>query len=290
MMSLRKKSMNNIKVKKPYLIAEIGINHNGSIALAKKIIKIAKENNFDAVKFQKRDLEICIPENERLKMRDTIWGEMTYMEYKKKIEFQKKEFDQLVKFCKKIKIDIFCSAFDINSLMFLKRYQFRYNKVPSAMITNKKFLLEVAKQKRTTFISTGMCQIKDIEEAIKIFKKNKCKFILMHCVSEYPCPEENLNLNLIKTLKKKFKCEMGYSGHESSVSPSLFAWVLGANYIERHVTDDRSRWGTDQSASLGPEGMKNLSSTLSKAGLFFGDGKKRVSQTEKKMLTKFKYW
>ena len=290
MMSLRKKSMNNIKVKKPYLIAEIGINHNGSIALAKKIIKIAKENNFDAVKFQKRDLEICIPENERLKMRDTIWGEMTYMEYKKKIEFQKKEFDQLVKFCKKIKIDIFCSAFDINSLKFLKRYQFRYNKVPSAMITNKNFLLEVAKQKRTTFISTGMCQIKDIEEAIKIFKKNKCKFILMHCVSEYPCPEENLNLNLIKTLKKKFKCEMGYSGHESSVSPSLFAWVLGANYIERHVTDDRSRWGTDQSASLGPEGMKNLSSTLSKAGLFFGDGKKRVSQTEKKMLTKFKYW
>lgn len=290
MMSLRKKSMNNIKVKKPYLIAEIGINHNGSIALAKKIIKIAKENNFDAVKFQKRDLEICIPENERLKMRDTIWGEMTYMEYKKKIEFQKKEFDQLVKFCKKIKIDIFCSAFDINSLKFLKKYQFRYNKVPSAMITNKNFLLEVAKQKRTTFISTGMCQIKDIEEAVKIFKKNKCKFILMHCVSEYPCPEENLNLNLIKTLKKKFKCEMGYSGHESSVSPSLFAWVLGANYIERHVTDDRSRWGTDQSASLGPEGMKNLSSTLSKAGLFFGDGKKRISQTEKKMLTKFKYW
>jgi N-acetylneuraminate synthase len=274
--------MNNIKVKKPYLIAEIGINHNGSIALAKKIIKIAKENNFDAVKFQKRDLEICIPENERLKMRDTIWGEMTYMEYKKKIEFQKKEFDQLVKFCKKIKIDIFCSAFDINSLKFLKKYQFRYNKVPSAMITNKNFLLEVAKQKRTTFISTGMCQIKDIEEAVKIFKKNKCKFILMHCVSEYPCPEENLNLNLIKTLKKKFKCEMGYSGHESSVSPSLFAWVLGANYIERHVTDDRSRWGTDQSASLGPEGMKNLSSTLSKAGLFFGDGKKRISQTEKK--------
>ena len=158
------------------------------------------------------------------------------------------------------------------------------------MITNKKFLLEVAKQKITTFISTGMCQIKDIENAIKIFKKEKCKFILMHCVSEYPCPEENLNLNLIKTLKKKFKCEVGYSGHESSVSPSLFAWVLGANYIERHVTDDRSRWGTDQSASLGPEGMKNLSSTLIKARSFFGDGIKKISEKEKKMLIKFKYW
>ena len=277
-------------MKKPYLIAEIGINHNGSISLAKKIIKIAKENNFDAVKFQKRDLEICIPENERSKIRDTIWGELTYMEYKKKIEFQKKEFNELVKFCKKIKIDIFCSAFDVNSLKFLKRYQFKFNKVPSAMITNTKFLIEVAKQQRNTFISTGMCIIKDIEKAVKIFKKYKCKFILMHCVSEYPCPEENLNLNLIKTLKKKFNCEIGYSGHESSVSPSLFAWMLGANYIERHVTDDRSRWGTDQSASLGPEGMKNLSSTLSKASSFFGDGKKKISQTEKKMLTKFKYW
>ena len=277
-------------MKKPYLIAEIGINHNGSTSLAKKIIKIAKENNFDAVKFQKRDLEICIPENERSKIRDTIWGEMTYMEYKKKIEFQKKEFNELVKFCKKIKIDIFCSAFDVNSLKFLKRYQFKFNKVPSAMITNTKFLIEVAKQQRNTFISTGMCTIKDIEKAVKIFKKYKCKFILMHCVSEYPCPEENLNLNLIKTLKKKFNCEIGYSGHESSVSPSLFAWMLGANYIERHVTDDRSRWGTDQSASLGPEGMKNLSSTLSKASSFFGDGKKKISQTEKKMLTKFKYW
>ena len=277
-------------MKKPYLIAEIGINHNGSIRLAKKIIKIAKENNFDAVKFQKRDLEICIPENERSKIRDTIWGELTYMEYKKKIEFQKKEFNELVKFCKKIKIDIFCSAFDVNSLKFLKRYQFKFNKVPSAMITNTKFLIEVAKQQRNTFISTGMCIIKDIEKAVKIFKKYKCKFILMHCVSEYPCPEENLNLYLIKTLKKKFNCEIGYSGHESSVSPSLFAWILGANYIERHVTDDRSRWGTDQSASLGPEGMKNLSSTLSKASSFFGDGKKKISQTEKKMLTKFKYW
>ena len=289
-MSLKKKSINNIKMKKPYLIAEIGINHNGSIRLAKKIIKIAKENNFDAVKFQKRDLEICIPENERSKIRDTIWGELTYMEYKKKIEFQKKEFNELVKFCKKIKIDIFCSAFDVNSLKFLKRYQFKFNKVPSAMITNTKFLIEVAKQQRNTFISTGMCTIKDIEKAVKIFKKYKCKFILMHCVSEYPCPEENLNLYLIKTLKKKFNCEIGYSGHESSVSPSLFAWMLGANYIERHVTDDRSRWGTDQSASLGPEGMKNLSSTLSKASSFFGDGKKKISQTEKKMLTKFKYW
>ena len=125
MMNLKKKSKNNTKMQKPYLIAEIGINHNGSINLAKSIIKIAKENNFEAVKFKKRDLEICIPKSERLKMRETIWGEITYMDYKKKIEFQKKEFDELVRFCKKIKIDIFCSAFDVNSLKFLKKYRFK---------------------------------------------------------------------------------------------------------------------------------------------------------------------
>lgn len=277
-------------MQKPYLIAEIGINHNGSVNLAKKIIKIAKENNFNAVKFQKRDLEICIPQSERSKLRQTIWGEITYMDYKKKIEFHKKEFDQLVKFCKKIKIDIFCSAFDVKSLKFLKKYKFKYSKVPSAMITNKKFLIEVAKEKKKTFISTGMCQLKDITEAVKIFKKNNCKFVLMHCVSEYPCPEENLNLNLIKTLKKKFKCEVGYSGHESSVSPSIFAWMLGANYIERHVTDDRARWGTDQASSLAPEGMKTLSSILLAAHKFFGDGIKRISKTERLILQKFKYW
>lgn len=277
-------------MQKPYLIAEIGINHNGSVNLAKKIIKIAKKNNFNAVKFQKRDLEICIPQSERSKLRQTIWGEITYMDYKKKIEFHKKEFDQLVKFCKKIKIDIFCSAFDVKSLKFLKKYKFKYSKVPSAMITNKKFLIEVAKEKKKTFISTGMCQLKDITEAVKIFKKNNCKFVLMHCVSEYPCPEENLNLNLIKTLKKKFKCEVGYSGHESSVSPSIFAWMLGANYIERHVTDDRARWGTDQASSLAPEGMKNLSSILLAAHKFFGDGIKRISKTERLILQKFKYW
>jgi N-acetylneuraminate synthase len=278
------------KIKKPYLIAEIGINHNGSVELAKKIIKIAKENNFDAVKFQKRDLNICIPINERQKIRQTIWGDMTYMEYKKKIEFDKAQFDKIYKFCKKINIDMLCSAFDVESLKFLKKFNFKLNKVPSALITNKKFLEAVAKEKKKTFLSTGMCKMPDIIDAVKIFKKNKCKFILMHCVSQYPCPDDILNLNMIKTLKKKFKCEVGYSGHESTVSPSFFAWMLGANYIERHVTDDRSRWGTDQSASLGPEGMSYLSNTLAKAPSLFGDGKKKLSKLEASMLSKFKYW
>ena len=277
-------------MKKPYLIAEIGINHNGSISLAKKIIKIAKENNFDAVKFQKRDLEICIPENERSKIRDTIWGELTYMEYKKKIEFQKKEFNELVKFCKKIKIDIFCSAFDVNSLKFLKRYQFKFNKVPSAMITNTKFLIEVAKQQRNTFISTGMCTIKDIEKAVKIFKKYKCKFILMHCVSTYPCRDEDLNLSMIKKLKKDFKCTVGYSGHENSVSPTLIAYFLGAEYLERHITLDRAMWGTDQAASLSEKGIKNLSDIVNKIPEIIGRPVKKYFDEEKRMSQKMRYW
>ena len=182
----------NIKFKPPYLIGEVGINHNGSVQLAKKIILEAKKNNFDAVKLQKRDLKICIPKEQQEIQRDTPWGRMTYLYYKKKIELNKNNFKDLTKFCKKIKIDLFCSAFDINSLKFLKQFKFKYNKVPSAMITNLKFVEAVAKQKKKTFISTGMCTMKDISKAVKIFKKFKCKFVLMHSVSEYPCQKTNL--------------------------------------------------------------------------------------------------
>ncbi len=279
-----------IELKPPYLIGEVGINHNGSVQLAKKIIFEAKKNNFDAIKLQKRDLKICIPKDQKDILRDTPWGRMTYLNYKKKIELNKKDFKDIIKFCKKLKIDIFCSAFDVNSLKFLKQFKFKYNKIPSAMITNIDFIQAVAKERKKTFISTGMCEMKDITKAVRIFKKNKCKFILMHCVSEYPCPENKLNLNMITSLKKKFKCEVGYSGHETSVSPSIFSWIMGASYIERHITTDRSLWGTDQAASIEPQGMTALAGILKKAHTFFGNGKKRISSVEKKMLKKFKYW
>ena len=158
------------------------------------------------------------------------------------------------------------------------------------MLTNHALLKEIAKERKTTFISTGMSTYKDIAAAIKIFKMNKCKFILMHCVSTYPCPIENLNLNMIITLKNKFKCDVGYSGHESTVSPSIIAFLLGANYIERHITLDRSMWGTDQSASLSKTGMETLTSILKKAPYIVGDGVKVFSKEERKMLSKFKYW
>jgi N-acetylneuraminate synthase len=275
--------------KKPYLIAEIGINHNGSIKIAKKMIDIAKENNFDAVKFQKRDPDICVPEDQKYKMRDTPWGNITYLSYKKKIELNLKQLTFLKNYAKKLKLDFSASCFDINSLNIVKKIN-TFNKVPSAMITNTVFLEHVAKLRKKTFISTGMCEIKDITRAVNIFKKNKCNYELMHCVSLYPCPEEKLNLQIIQTLRKKYKCKVGYSGHEPTVSPSFFAYMLGATSIERHITLDRSMWGTDQAASLSPDGMKMFGSIFNKIEKVFGDGIKKLPEEEKVMLQKFKYW
>lgn len=277
-------------LKKPFLIAEIGINHNGSLKLAKDLIVLAKKFNFDAVKIQKRDPEICIPEKQKNILRETPWGLIKYIDYKKKIEFNLNEVKILKKFSKKIGIDFFLSCWDLKSLKDVKKFNFKYNKIPSALITNTKFIEEVAKQKKKTFISTGMCKLQDIEKAVKIFNKFHCDFILMHCVSTYPCPENKLNLSLIPFYKKKFKCEVGYSGHESSVSPSITAYFLGAEYIERHITLDRSMWGTDQSSSLSSEGMKNLSDILSKINITIGNGKKIYLSEEKKISLKMRYW
>ena len=284
------KKHKNLKLSNPFLIAEIGINHNGSLKLAKQLIDLAKESGFNAVKFEKRNPDISTPEYQKEKLRQTPWGEISYLEYKKKIEFGKKEFDEIHRYCKKKKIIWFASAWDLDSQKFLKGYKLKYNKIASAMITNYKLLEAVSKERKLTLISTGMTIMPDIVKAIKIFKKNRCKFILMHCVSTYPCPIEKLNLNMITTLKNKFKCEVGYSGHESEVSPSLLAYFLGARYIERHITLDRSMWGTDQSASLSETGMKNLSEILLKLPKTLGDGIKRISKEEKNLLSKFKYW
>jgi len=278
------------KRKKPFLIAEVGINHNGSIVLAKKLIDLAKKYNFNAVKFQKREPEISTPEHQKSKIRNTPWGNITYLEYKKKIEFGLKEFKEIDNYCKKIKIDWFCSPWDIESLKFLKKFKTKYNKVASAMLTNLDLIELMAKEKKFTFISTGMSKMSDIIKAVNIFKKYNCNFVLMHCVSTYPCPEKDLNLNLILTLKKKFKCKIGYSGHEDSVSPSLAAWFLGTDYIERHITLDRSMYGTDQAASLAEPGIRELTAMLSKFPIMFGDGKKNLGKDEKNLIAKFKYW
>lgn len=276
--------------KKPITIAEIGINHNGDINLAKKLILLAKKYGFDFVKFQKRDPDICVPEHHKKVMRETPWGLMSYLDYKKKIEFEKKEFDYIDKFCNQNKIKWFASAFDKKSQNFLQKYKMPYNKIASAMITNIDFITYVAKEKKPTFISTGMTSMKDISKAVKIFRKAKCPFTLMHCVSSYPADENKLNLNTILSLKKKFKCEVGYSGHEKSVSPSVFAYIAGASVIERHITTDRTLWGTDHAASLEENGIKSLISLLDKVRIVFGDGKKKKTPEDKVLEKKFRYW
>ena len=278
-----------LKLKKPFLIAEIGINHNGSLSLAKKLIQLAADSGFDAVKFQKREPNISTPEDQKNKLRQTPWGDMSYLEYKKKIEFGDKEFREINKFCKKKKITWFASAWDMPSQNFLKKYKLKYNKVASAMLTNIELIKKIADEKKLTFISTGMSTLKDISKAIKIFKNRKCKFVLMHCVSTYPCPIENLNLNLILTLKKNINVKLDIVDMKV-LSPSIIAYMLGARYIERHITLDRSMWGTDQAASLSENGMKNLSNILNKSSLVLGDGVKRLSKQEKELLKKFKYW
>lgn len=277
-------------MKKRFLIAEIGINHNGNIRIAKELIKKSKLAGFDAVKFQKRNPDICVPDNKKNQLRETPWGLMTYLKYKKKIEFGENEFNIINKLCKKIGIQWFASPWDIESQIFLEKFKLNYNKIPSAMLTNHTLLERVAKNKKMTFISTGMSNYKIIDEAIKIFKKNKCKFILMHSVSTYPCPEEKLNLSMICNLQKRYNCSVGYSGHEVTVSPSLMAAVMGAVAIERHVTLNRTMWGTDHAASLEFNGMKQLVDLIRKFEICYGDGIKKITQEEKNKLSDQKYW
>ena len=279
-----------IKLKKPFLIAEIGINHNGNIQKAFQLIQLAKKYGFDAVKFQKREPDISTPTFQKNLMRQTPWGYISYIDYKKKIEFGHKEYKLIDNYCKRLRIYWFASAWDIESQKFLKKFKCKYNKVASAMLTNYQLCEIVAKEKKHTFISTGMSNLQEIKKTIKIFKKNNCKFTLLHCVSSYPCPDEKLNLNTLLTLKKKFKCSVGYSGHETSTSPSLIAYLLGAEVIERHITLDRSNWGTDQAASLEEQGIRNLTSLIKKSVSILGDGVKKKTLDDKKLLKKFKYW
>lgn len=246
------------------IISEIGINHNGDINLAKKMIEASKQSGADLVKFQKRDIDIVYSKDVLDQNRDSPWG-TTNRDQKIGLEFNKDEYDEIDKFCKKIGINWFASAWDLKSLEFLKAYDLEYNKIASAMIIDKKFLLEVAKQKKHTFISTGMSTMKIIDEAVKIFKEENCSFELMHCVSAYPFEDEHANLGLIEVLKKRFDCNVGYSGHEKGgLAISCAAAALGISSLERHFTTDRTLYGSDQSASLSAKGFKELVDSVRK--------------------------
>lgn len=276
-------------MKKTFIIAEIGINHNGDIELAKKLIDVASRAGCDAVKFQKRDLDTVYTKEELDKPRKSPWG-TTQREQKEGLEFSKKEYDFIDKYCKEKGIIWFASAWDIKSLVFLDNYNLKYNKIASAMITNIDFLKEVAKRKKYTFISTGMSGYNEIDKAVDLFKASDCPFELMHSVSAYPSPEDQLNLNIIQRLVKKYNCPVGYSGHEPSVSPSIVAVTLGANSIERHITLDRSMYGSDQSASLEEKGLEQLVSIIRKIPIVIGKEDKKMLDCEIEVAKKLRYW
>jgi N-acetylneuraminate synthase len=276
-------------MKNIFIIAEIGINHNGNINIAKDLILLAKNSGCDAVKFQKRTIEIVYSKEELDKPRESPWGK-TQRDQKEGLEFSKKDYDEINNFCKFNKIIWFASAWDIPSLVFLDQYNLKYNKIASAMITHKDFLREVAKRKKYTFISTGMSDYETIDKAVEIFKDNKCEFELMHTVSAYPCPEEQLNLHLIQDLKKRYNCNIGYSGHEPSVSPSVIAACLGASSIERHITLDRSMYGSDQAASLEKKGLEELVNIIKKIPIVMGNKEKNIFECEIEVAKKLRYW
>ena len=272
-----------------FIIGEVGINHNGDIDIAKKLIDMSVRCGCDAVKFQKRDINIVYSEEELLKLRESPWGS-TQRDQKEGLEFSEKEYDIINDYCNEKKIHWFASAWDEKSLDFLDKYNLKYNKIASAMITNLDFLNAAAKKNKYTFISTGMSTYGDIDKAVEIFKKNNCNFELMHSVSTYPCSEDRLNLHLIEKLRDKYKCKVGYSGHEASVSPSIVAVARGANSLERHITLDRSMYGSDQSASLEEAGLREVVSTVRKIPKVIGNEDKIIFDCEVEVAKKLRYW
>ena len=271
------------------IIGEVGINHNADIDIAKKLIDMSVRCGCDAVKFQKRDINIVYSEEELLKLRESPWGN-TQRDQKEGLEFSEKEYDIINDYCNKKKIHWFASAWDEKSLDFLDKYNLKHNKIASAMITNLDFLNAAAKKNKYTFISTGMSTYGDIDKAVEIFKKNNCNFELMHSVSAYPCSEDRLNLHLIEKLRDKYKCKVGYSGHEASVSPSVVAVARGANSLERHITLDRSMYGSDQSASLEEAGLREVVSTIRKIPTVIGNEDKIIFDCEVEVAKKLRYW
>lgn len=271
--------------KKPLFIAEIGINHNGDMSIVKKLIDNAKEANFDCVKFQKRDINIVYSKEILDTPRESPWG-TTNREQKKGLELSKEDYDEINNYCQIKEIDWFASAWDLNSLNFLDQYNLKYNKIASAMIVDEIFLKKVASKKKHTFISTGMSTIEQISNAVNIFRKLGCSFELMHCVSTYPMKVEDANLETIKDLKEKFKCNVGYSGHETGLAVSFAAAMYDISSLERHITLDRSMYGSDQSASLELRGMKELTSVISKMLVATGSVMTGYISEEEKLIAK----
>lgn len=269
-----------------YIVAEIGINHNGDLNLAKNMIRAAKEAGADAVKFQKRTPELCVPPEQRSQMRETPWGYISYLEYRQKVEFSQAEYQEIDRFCRAQKITWFTSVWDEPSVDFMEQFNPCCYKIPSASLTDHGLLQHLRKTGRPLILSTGMSTMEEICKAVEVLGTDD--LCITHATSTYPCEPEELNLRMIQTLKARFPCPVGYSGHEVGLIPSVVAVAIGANLVERHITLDRALWGTDQAASVEPGGFERLVKYIRVTESSLGDGIKIVYDSELSSLKKLR--
>jgi N-acetylneuraminate synthase len=269
-----------------YVVAEIGINHNGDVEMAKKMIEAALHAGVDAVKFQKRTPELCVPPEQRGQMRDTPWGYITYLEYRNKVEFGEAEYDEIDRFCREHGMTWFASAWDEPSVDFLEKYEPVAYKIPSASLTDHALLRHLRKTGRPLILSTGMSTMDEICAAVEVAGTDN--LMLTHATSSYPCDPNELNLKVIPALRERFPCPVGYSGHEVGLIPSVVAVSLGACLVERHITLDRALWGGDQAASVEPGGFERLVKYIRVTEQALGDGVKQVYESEQSSRKKLR--
>ncbi len=270
-----------------FIIAEIGINHNGDLAIAKQMIDAAVHAGVDAVKFQKRTPELSTPPEQQKQMRETPWGYITYLEYRRKVEFGEAEYGEIDRYCREKGIPWMVSVWDEQAVDFMEQYDTPAYKIPSAALTDHNLMKHVHKTGKPVIISTGMSTMKQIREGVDAVKSNN--LVIMHCTSTYPCEPEELNLRMIETLRKEFPANpIGYSGHEVGLVPSAVAVALGASMVERHLTLDRAMWGSDQAASVEPAGFERLVRYIRVSQASLGDGVKKVYESEMPSLKKLR--
>ena len=269
-----------------FIVAEIGINHNGDVEHAKRLIDAATLAGCDAVKFQKRTPELCVPPDQKSVTRETPWGIMSYLEYRHRVEFGAKEYDEIDRYCRERKLIWFASVWDEPSIEFMERYPLSCYKIPSALLTNHSLLRRLRSTGRLLILSTGMSTLDQIREAASVLGTEN--LILTHCTSTYPCRPEELNLRMIHTLRSMFDCPIGYSGHETGLQTTYAAVVLGACLVERHVTLDRATWGSDQAASVEPPGFARLVRDIRVIERAMGDGVKCVYESELSVMKKLR--
>lgn len=261
-----------------FVIAEIGLNHNGDIEVAKQLIDVAADAGCEAVKFQKRTPELCVPPDQREIMRETPWGTMTYMDYRYRVEFEADDYAAIDAHCRNRGVMWTASPWDLKSVEFLAGFDVPFHKIPSAALTNDEVLISCRDTGKPVVLSTGMSTMEEIRHAIGVIGEENVA--VLHCTSTYPSRPEELNLRMIQTLSEEFDCPIGYSGHETGLQTTVAAVVLGACIVERHITLDRAMWGSDQSASVEPGGLKRLVRDIRVVEMSLGDGIKRVYESE----------